>query len=123
MYACLYRPMDSQYQTTKRTDKNEGIKMAKGYIAFVSHKYPIEHAILFGSYAKGTHHADSDIDLAIIFASVDDIIDRQIELLHMRTDDNLLIEPHPFSKTDFQIANPVVAEILKNGIEIKNYAI
>jgi len=78
--------------------------------------------ILFCSYAKGTNHVDSDIDLAIIFKSIDDIIDMQIELMKMRTDDDLMIEPHPFSLSDFQASNPVVSEILKNGIELKNYA-
>ncbi len=40
----------------------------------------------------------------------------------MRTDDDLIIEPHPFRKEDFDINNPVVAEILDNGIEIRNFA-
>jgi len=103
-------------------DKNEAIKIAKRYIDSVSKKYQIESAILFGSYAKGTYHADSDIDIAIILKKIDDVIDMQIELMCLRSDDDLLIEPHPFSETDFKISNPVVAEILKNGIEIMNYA-
>jgi len=85
-------------------------------------KYKIENAILFGSFAKGTNQPDSDIDLAIVFNSVEDIIDMQIELMKMRTDDDLLIESHPFTKTDFQDTNPVVAEIMRTGIEIMNYA-
>ncbi len=40
----------------------------------------------------------------------------------MRSDEDLIIEPHPFKKEDFDINNPVVAEILNYGIEIKNYA-
>lgn len=40
----------------------------------------------------------------------------------MRTDEDLLIEPHPFRKEDFNTNNPVVAEILNYGIEIKNNA-
>ena len=103
-------------------DKNEAIKTAKRYINIVNCKYPVENVILFGSFAKGTNHADSDIDLAIIFKSIDDIIDLQIELMKMRTDNDLLIEPHPFSVSDFNQSNPVVSEILKNGIEIENYA-
>ena len=55
------------------------------------------------------------------FNSLDDIIEMQIELMKMRTDDDLLIEPHPFIKTDFNTSNPVVSEILKNGIELTNY--
>jgi len=103
-------------------DKADAIKIAERYISLVGKKYKIENAILFGSFAKGTNHMDSDIDLAIIFKSIDDIIDLQIELLKMRTDDDLLIEPHPFRVIDFQISNPVVSEILKNGIEIVNHA-
>lgn len=102
-------------------DKIEAIKIAKRYADLIGSKYQIENVILFGSYAKGTYHADSDIDLAIIFKSIDDIIDLQIELMKMRTDDDLMIEPHPFSLSDFQASNPVVSEILKNGIELKNY--
>ncbi len=102
-------------------DKNEAIRIAKRYIDTVSSRYQIENVILFGSFAKGTYHADSDIDLAIIFNSLDDIIDMQIELMKMRTDDDLLIEPHPFIITDFNPSNPVVSEILKNGIELTNY--
>jgi uncharacterized protein len=103
-------------------DKNEAIKIAKKYVESISRKYQIENAILFGSYAKGTNHPDSDIDIAIVFSSADDIIDLQIELMQLRSDDDLLIEPHPFKKIDFQVSNPIVAEIIKNGIEIMNYA-
>lgn len=103
-------------------DKSEAIKIAIKYADSISSKYQIENVILFGSFAKGTNHEDSDIDLAIIFKSIDDIIDMQIELMKMRTDDDLMIEPHPFSLSDFQSSNPVVSEILKTGIELKNYA-
>ncbi|MDP2888461.1 MAG: nucleotidyltransferase domain-containing protein [Bacteroidota bacterium] len=99
-------------------DKADAIKIAERYISLVGKKYKIENAILFGSFAKGTNNTDSDIDLAIIFKSIDDIIDLQIELMKMRTDDDLLIEPHPFRAIDFKISNPIVSEILKDGIEI-----
>ena len=81
-------------------DKNEAIKIAKKYVDSISKKYPIENAILFGSFAKGTNHPDSDIDIAIIFKKVDDIFDLQVELMCLRSDDDLLIEPHPFTISD-----------------------
>ncbi len=99
-------------------DKNEALKIAKRYIESISSKYQIESAILFGSFAKGNYHPDSDIDIAIVFKSVEDIIDLQIQLMQMRTDDDLLIEPHPFKISDFNLSNPMVAEIKKNGIEL-----
>ena len=102
-------------------DKNDAIKAAKRYVELVSKKFQIKTVILFGSYALGTNHPDSDIDLAIIFKSVDDIIDTQIELMKMRSDDDLMIEPHPFNASDFQDSNPMVSEILKTGIELKKF--
>ncbi len=30
------------------------------------------------------------------------------------------IEPHPFRKSEFEISNPIVSEILKYGQEIRN---
>jgi len=102
-------------------DKAAAIKTATQYLKTISHKYKIERAWLFRSFAKGAPHPDSDIDLAIVFQSVDDIIDRQIELLQLRRDADLRIEPHPFAAADFTRSNPVVAEILKNGIELRDY--
>jgi predicted nucleotidyltransferase len=99
-------------------DKSEALKIAQRYLISVSHKYQIENAILFGSYAKGTNHSDSDIDIAIVFKSVDDLFDLQIELMCLRSDEDLLIEPHPFLLSDFKTSNPFVAEIIRNGIEI-----
>lgn len=45
----------------------------------------------------------------------------QIELLKMRTDDHLLIEPYPLGMKDFIRSNPFASEILKKGIEIKSF--
>ncbi len=100
-------------------DKSKAIKTALKYVNSIPTKYQVENVILFGSFAKGTNHEDSDIDLAIIFKSIDDIIDTQIELMKLRSDDDLMIEPHPFSISDFQLSNPMVSEILRTGIELK----
>jgi predicted nucleotidyltransferase len=99
-------------------DKREAVKIAQKYILNVNRKFHIEKAYLFGSFAKGTQHRDSDIDLAIVFQNVEDIIEMQILLLHLRSEDDLLIEPHPFVHSDFNFSNPMVAEILKDGIEL-----
>jgi uncharacterized protein len=99
-------------------DKSKALETVQRYLKKIAGKYQIESAIIFGSYARDTQHKDSDIDLAIIFKSVDDIIDLQIDLMKMRADEDLLIEPHPFSAIDFEISNPVVSEILKTGILI-----
>ncbi len=46
-------------------DKNKALKIARKYIDSVNKKFPIESVILFGSYAKGTYHKDSDINKLI----------------------------------------------------------
>lgn len=103
-------------------DKREALKIASDYIESISSKYNIKQAILFGSFAKGTNHDDSDIDIAIIVNNVVDIIDTQIDLMKLRRKIDLRIEPHPFMTEDFNQSNPVAYEILKYGIIIKNVA-
>ncbi len=100
-------------------DQAQAIDIARQYISFLQDKYDIQSAILFGSYAKGTHHEDSDIDIAIVLKQVNDIIDTQIALMKLRRQIDLRIEPHPFNDQDFNRMNPVVNEILKHGVDIK----
>lgn len=100
--------------------KEEAINIAKKYVQKVSEQYIIKNAMLFGSYAKGTNNEDSDIDIALIFEKVPDVIDAQIELMKMRRDFDLRIEPHPFRAEDFNIDDPIVSEIMKNGVSIFN---
>ena len=101
-------------------DKGEALKIARTYINSISTRYSIKQAILFGSFAKGTNHDDSDIDIAIIVNNIVDIIDTQIDLMKLRRKIDLRIEPHPFMVSDFNQSNPVVNEILKYGITIEN---
>jgi predicted nucleotidyltransferase len=54
-------------------DKNEAVKISQRYMRNVSRRYPVQSVILFGSFAKGTQHSDSDIDLAIVSDSLEDI--------------------------------------------------
>ena len=100
-------------------DKGEALKIATRYVDTISSKYVILQAFMFGSFAKGTNHADSDIDIAIVLKNGSDIIDTQIDMMKLRRKVDLRIEPHPFAITDFTLENPVVNEILKSGILIK----
>lgn len=99
-------------------DKKTAINTEEAYLSLVRKKFPYKNALLFGSYAKGTNHADSDIDLAIIFEAVEDMIERQADLLKLRNNNELDIEPHPFRMSDFNVSNPVASEILKTGIKM-----
>jgi predicted nucleotidyltransferase len=100
-------------------DKRQALKIAEKYVDAICLKYDVRRAIMFGSFAKGTFHRDSDIDVAIVIKDVDDIIDTQIDLMKLRRGIDNRIEPHPFIFADFNRANPVVNEILKSGVEIR----
>ena len=53
----------------KRNVDIDILKSVKQYIREISKHYNIQEVYLFGSYAKGTNHEDSDIDIAIIIDS------------------------------------------------------
>ena len=77
---------------------------------------PIWHIYLFGSYAKGSHSKDSDIDLAVVWDkdNIDGFLE-DVQLLKFTKDIDLRIEPHSFARTDFDKTNPYIKEILKTG--------
>ncbi|MEO6636905.1 MAG: nucleotidyltransferase domain-containing protein [Ginsengibacter sp.] len=99
-------------------DKSEAENIAKKYIEVVTKKYPVAKAWLFGSYAKGSQNDDSDIDIAILLEHEYDIIDLQIELMKMRREIDLRIEPHPFTEEYIYGSSLFKNEIEKNGIEM-----
>ena len=71
-------------------------KLLKGLYAKKNEENPYtikSHNLLFGSYAKGTNHEDSDIDVAVVLDSNNDIIDLMVELMMYTQDIDLRIEP------------------------------
>lgn len=99
-------------------DKKQALILAHNFLEIVCQKYEVEWAFLFGSFAKGFQHADSDIDIAIIIDSSHDIIDTQIDLMKLRRKIDLRIEPHPILSADFHRNEPLCNEIMNHGIEI-----
>jgi len=74
---------------------------------------------LYGSYAKGTQQPESDIDLAVFLDKEDiDGIKDDVELMRLRWDIDLNIEPHAFARTDFDESNPFIKEIIATGERI-----
>ena len=71
------------------------IDTAKRYIKRIPESMEIKKAFLFGSYAKGNEHADSDIDFAIVVGKKDDFFSVQMQLMRLRRNIDLRIEPHP----------------------------
>lgn len=102
-------------------DKEDAYRIGEKYIAFLINekKFDIKKAYLFGSYVRENQHTGSDIDIALIMKDVDDIIDLQIQLMFLRRNFSVDIEPHPINEEDFTISNPLACEIMKTGIEFK----
>ena len=88
------------------------------YIEKIKELYEIQEVYLFGSFAKGNEHADSDIDIAIISNDFNDRIDAMIELMLLTQDIDLRIEPHPFNEKDFNENSPFVDEIKNTGLKV-----
>lgn len=99
--------------------EREIIDTCRNYIRSVAEEYNLAKAYMFGSYAKGTNTADSDIDIALVLKNSGNPLDIQWELMKLRRSFDLRIEPHPINEQDFNSNNPFVHEILKTGIEIE----
>jgi len=100
-------------------DQNAAFEIVNKYLQKIkSENISIEGAYIFGSYARGTFHKDSDIDLALVFTDLHDRIFLQTELLKLGRDFNYIIEPHPIDKTDFNHSHPLAHEILGSGIKV-----
>lgn len=104
----------------KKIIDREIIDIAKKYVKEVCKNYKIEAIILFGSYAKGTYHVDSDIDIAVI---TDDFtnnkFDEEVNLRMLIWEIDLRIEPHLMTNEDYQnITAPYIKDVIDNGIKI-----
>ncbi len=97
------------------------ISIIKKYTQEVAHHtIVIDKHYLFGSYASGTASENSDIDVAIVSKDFmgDRFLDRRT-LIPLRRKIDRRIEPIPYRPEDFSESDPLAAEILRNGIEIK----
>lgn len=90
------------------------------YVKAICKLYKVEAIILFGSYAKGTEHEDSDIDIAIVIdAFKDNIIDEEVELMKMRKGIDYRIEPHIIRIDDYRkVSTPFIQEVIDTGIKV-----
>ncbi|NMM65117.1 nucleotidyltransferase domain-containing protein [Clostridium sp. P21] len=96
-------------------------KIIAEYIRELGKQIPIQKAILFGSYAKGTIHRYSDVDIAIFSDYFKDMsrVDGIHFLLLSAMDYDMDIEPQPFTMDEYREPVGLVEEILKTGIELE----
>ena len=99
-------------------DKKSALAKAVEFAAALRLKHDFVKIILFGSYARGNQHPESDIDLAVVFRDFSDPFDLQLEMMRIRRKIDTRIEPHAFRFRDFNESNPIVHEILKCGVPV-----
>jgi len=103
-----------------KKDKELIYALIKKYVNVMKeHNIPVWRLYLYGSYAKGTYHKYSDIDLAV-FWNKDEIdgFDEDVLLMKLTRRVDLRIEPHSFAKTDFDETNPYIKAIIETGERI-----
>jgi predicted nucleotidyltransferase len=81
------------------------------YAKIVGGLISLDSMYLFGSYARGTAHTDSDIDLFVVSDDwTDNIIEDTMMLMRARRTVDLRIEPHPIRPEELN-DNPFVRSL------------
>lgn len=104
----------------KKSIDNELMQIIQKYVDKILENYNVEAIILFGSYAKGTQHKDSDIDIAVITDDIEnDIFDEEVKLMILRKGIDYRIEPHIIRIQDYkEVSTPFIQEVINTGIKV-----
>lgn len=102
-------------------DKNDALRISRGYLERIrSSDLGFSEAWLFGSYAKENQHDNSEIDIAIVLKdNVLHTFETDVKLMVIRKGEETLIEPHAFTKDEFDDNVPIVSQITKYGEKIE----
>ncbi len=100
---------------------NDALNKAKKFVVRLKNDgVAVESAFLFGSYAKGNQHKDSDIDVCIVSSKFGkDYLDEMVDLRMKALKIDIRIEPIPFTPTD--LSDPyssLATEIRNTGVPI-----
>ncbi len=104
-------------------DQKQVIEIAQKYVKLINQNLDAEKIILFGSYAKGNWHKDSDIDIAVIVDNItDDFLSVSTMLNKLTRDIDYRIEPVLLEKEDDR--SGFLSAILLEGLTLydKNLA-
>src|SRR5690606_39416288 len=63
---CSELPTRTRETMTNQTIEPDVKSAIEAFVHSIRAKYEVEHVVLFGSRARGTHRPDSDIDVAVI---------------------------------------------------------
>lgn len=98
-------------------DRREALEKVSAYARLVKKYFPDGRIYLFGSYAKGTGRADSDIDVAVVVKEITgDFFATRPLLWRLRTEIDDRIEPVLLE--DDEDVSGFLAEIKQSGIRV-----
>ena len=98
-------------------DNSEVINILKKYKKLLAQYMVFEELILYGSYAKGNAHKDSDFDVAVVVDNIaGDYFSTRPLLWKLRREIDDRIEPVLIEKNHDE--GGFLSEISKNGISI-----
>ncbi len=112
----MYRD-HQKHQRVTTMDKSEAISKVQAYKMLLKKHFEVENVYLFGSYAKDSNNADSDIDVAVVVDRFDgDYFSVTPLLWRLRREIDDRIEPILIERA-YDDGN-FLAEIQKYGIDI-----
>ena len=98
------------------------INIAQGVESFlnkVKQKKKLKAAYLYGSQARGIASEWSDIDIALVSDEFsEDLFEEELQLTRIAVQIDNRIEPKAFTSKDFNLNNPLAAEIQRTGIRV-----
>jgi len=102
-------------------DKNAVIEIVRNYVHDIeSHGINLRNVILFGSFAKGTQHEWSDIDVALVADEFSGFTfnDKKLFPYVGIKKTYVRIESKTYNTNYFNEGDPFIEEIIKTGIKI-----
>jgi uncharacterized protein len=107
-----YRERDLQVRETptpylSSPVEPETVGVAREFVRRVSVRYPVKAALLFGSRARGTHRADSDVDVAVLLRGPrGKLMDASLDMADIAFDvlleTNVYIQPLPIWEDEWE---------------------
>jgi predicted nucleotidyltransferase len=103
-------------------DRNAAIDIVRNYASDIeSHGVDLQTVILYGSFAKGTQHEWSDIDVALVADEFTGwyLDDKKLFPYVGIKKPYIRIEAQTYPTEYFKQGDPFINEIIKTGIKIK----
>jgi predicted nucleotidyltransferase len=103
------------------SDTTEALKAARRFVRAVKNLgIRLDAAYLYGSYAKGYAHKDSDIDVALVSPDLTGWVDDWEKIRPAVLEMDPRIEPVRFHPSSFVDSNPLAWEVKTTGISLIN---